>query len=143
MQIEKSGPKFETIKSKYKLLIIATVLIISCILMIFAINNMINTNTIEKLTNVNFNKISYVKTGGALEQNQKMTINDFTSLFKDIKFKKSDVPNIGSTANIYYVCYDKNDNALYTVVDIGNRNLYFIGEGNNREEFKLYEALGN
>lgn len=98
--------------------------------------------TIEEITGISLSDISYIKTGSAGEQNEYYEVSDFIKEYNDIKYKKN-YESYGSTANIYFVCYDLNDEILFTVVEIGNQNKVFIKKGkfdiNKDSEECLYQ----
>ena len=84
--------------------------------------------TIEELTGVKFDEISYIKTGGASEQNENYDVDKFISEYKNLKYKKIS-GKYGNTSHVYYVCYDDNDKVLFTLVDVGNQDKVFIKKG--------------
>ncbi len=79
--------------------------------------------TIEEITGVSFNKINYIKANGSL-----YNVEEFISEYKGLNYKKIS-EKAGSTRHFYYVCYDSNDKILFTLVDIGNQNKYYIKKG--------------
>ena len=84
--------------------------------------------TIEEITGVDFNKINYIKTGSALNQNEDYDVEEFISEYKNLKYKKISGEYNGTT-HLYFLCYDANDKVLFTLVDIGNQDKVFIKKG--------------
>ncbi|MBQ2639384.1 MAG: hypothetical protein IJF92_01275 [Bacilli bacterium] len=87
-----------------------------------------STMTIAEITDIDFNKISYIKVGGALNQNENYDVERFIDEYKDLKYKKIS-GEYGNTAHKYFVCYDADNNTLFTIVEIGNQNKVFIKKG--------------
>ena len=105
------------------------ILVIIILIMCFMVVGCSNSHgTIEEITGIEFNKIKYIKTGGALNQNEDYDVNDFINEYKDLKYKKIS-GGYGSTTHLYYVCYDANDKVLFTLIDVGNQNKFFVKKG--------------
>lgn len=113
-------------KNTYPFLILIGVVIISFLAVLVLRND--NYHTIEEILNININDISYVKTGGALIQDEDYSVDDFIKYYKNLKYKKVN-QSTGNTAHIYYVCYDRNDKILFTLVEIGNKGLIYLKNG--------------
>ena len=98
-----------------------------------------DAKTIEEITSISFNDIKTVRVSNNYDE---YDLNKFINDFKDLEFQKAN-DSYGNTAQIKYICYDSNDNVLFTIVDIGNQDKYFIkkGEFNLSTDWKdsLYE----
>ena len=98
--------------------------------------------TIEEITGVEFSKINYIKTGGASYLNEDYDVEKFINEYKNLKYKKIS-GEYGSTAHLYFVCYDANGKVLFTLVEIGNQDKVFIKKGsfdiNNDSSSSLYQ----
>lgn len=115
-------------------------IVIIAILLVFTLRNN-NYHTIEEILKININDISYVKTGGALIQEDDYSVDDFINNYKNLKYKKVN-KSTGSTAHVYYVCYDYNDKILFTLVEIGNQGLIYLKNGSfniNDDNGYLYQ----
>lgn len=100
--------------------------------------------TIEEITGVDFSKIDYIKTGSALHLKKGYDVGKFISEYKNLKYKKIS-GEYGSTAQVYFVCYDANDKVLFTLVEIGNQNKVFIKKGSfdiNKDSSSSLYQLG-
>ncbi len=98
------------------------------LLIIFTIGCSKKTKTIEEILNIKLENISYIKTGGFDNINEYYNVNDFIEKYQNNKYKKIS-GEYGSTTHIYYVCYDTDDNIIFTLVDIGNQDKVFIKKG--------------
>lgn len=85
-------------------------------------------DTIEGITGVDFNKISYIKTGGALNQSNDYDVEEFITEYKNLKYEKIS-GEYGNTGHVYYVCYSDNNEVLFTLVDVGSQDKVFIKKG--------------
>ena len=97
--------------------------------------------TIEEITGINFNEIDHIKTGDAWSQNENYDVNKFINEYKNLKYKKFK-EGTGSTAHTYYVCYNSDNEVLFTLVDIGNQGKYFIKKGSfdiNKDSSNRYQ----
>ena len=74
------------------------------------------------------NNISYIKTDGDSIQENDYLVDDFIKHYKNLKYKKVN-QSTGSTTHLYYVCYNSNDEVLFTLVDIGNKDLIYLKKG--------------
>ena len=92
--------------------------------------------TIEEITGVNFDDISYIKT-----KDIDYDVNEFISYYQNAKFQKITEKNIGSTTHLYFVCYDNNDNVLFTLVSVGNQDKYIIKKGSYNTNTDSYKFL--
>lgn len=109
--------------------------------------NLIGTHgeySVKDILQTNFDNISYVKTGGASNQDEDYPVSKFINEYGDIKVEKYS-GSTGSTAHQYYVAYDSNDQVLFTIVEIGNKNLLYISKGvfdiNENNSDKLYQKI--
>ncbi len=84
------------------------------------------SKTIEEITGVSLDDISYIKTGNNVDNDY--DVDTFIEEYKDLKFTKTS-GNIGNTARKYYVCYNSDNEVLFTLVDIGNQDKFFIKKG--------------
>jgi len=95
--------------------------------------------TIEEITGVNFDKISYIKANGSL-----YNVEEFISEYKNLKYKKTSI-KVGSTTHFKFECYDNNDEILFTLIDVGNQDKVFIKKGKfdiNKDASKsLYQLI--
>ncbi len=124
------------LKKSYIFVILIGIVIIAIFLVLTRRDN--NYHTIEEILNINMNNISYVKTGGALIQEDDYLVDDFIKHYKNLKYKKVN-QNTGSTAHLYYVCYDYNDKVLFTLVEIGNQDLIYLKNGSfDTNDYKRY-----
>ena len=87
------------------------------------LKNQLNGREIKK------SDIKYIKSGDPFDQNEDYSVAEFIDSFWDKNYKPRDNGRIGSTAHSYYVAYDKNDQILFTLVDVGNRGLCYIKAG--------------
>lgn len=97
--------------------------------------------TIEEIVGVNFNDIAYIKTGDYSNINENYDVSEFIDKYQNLKFQKIS-GGYGSTAHLYYVCYNSNNEVLFTLVDIGNQDKYFIKKGEfdiNKDSSNLYQ----
>ncbi len=84
--------------------------------------------TIEEITGVEFNKIDYIKIGNASNQSEDYDVEKFISEYKNLKYKKAS-GEYGNAAHLYYVCYDVNNEVLFTLIEVGSQNRVFIKKG--------------
>lgn len=138
-------------KKPIMLLAVVSLLGVLCVALAVVLNFNEPTNINEEavsfksIVQVNFSDIAYIKTGDAREQKDDCPISDFIKEYGQARFKRfSD--STGSTAHVYFVAYDNNDQILFTLVDIGNRDLVYISRGtfdiNEEDTFdKLYKKL--
>ena len=110
---------------------LSLIVMILCLFLVGCSNksNMTSNITIEEITGVNFSEILYIKTGDALNHNEDYSVKQFIEEYKNLHYIKI-TGSIGSTAHTYYVCYDANDEVLFTLVDIGNQDKFYIKKGN-------------
>lgn len=52
--------------------------------------------------------------------------HEFINSLKDKHFVVVDYKDLGNTARVSYVFYDKDNNELFTITDVGNRDLYVV-----------------
>ena len=105
-------------------------------------NSTSKSGTIEEILQISFDDIAYMKEGSAAEQPDDYPVADFIRKYRSAVFEHFS-GSIGSTAHWYYVAYDQDNQKLFTLVSIGNRELYFISKGsfNIDESYsgKLYQ----
>lgn len=105
------------------------ILLIGIILLFFIATFFVFKNgTIEEIININFNDIAYIKTGDSLVQNSFYDVDKFTKSYKNIKYKRV-FGSYNSNYHTYYVCYDSNNNILFTLVETENENKVIIKKG--------------
>ena len=121
---------------------IILVILLSALVFVILVRNQ-KGRTIEEITGVNFSDISYVKYGGAMSLSSDYDLNEFISLYRNNKYKKINEA-YGNTTHLYIICYDLNDEVLFTLVDVGNSNKIFIKKGSfniNKDSKKLYQLV--
>lgn len=130
-----------------KICLTSTLVILFLVSIIIIILNLVGAHrehTIEDILQTNFDDISYIKTGGAHYQDEDYPVSKFTSEYGHIKVEKFS-GGTGSTAHQYFVAYDSNNQILFTIVEIGNRNLLYISKGtfniNEDNSDKLYQTV--
>ncbi len=124
---------------------ILIIIIIFILLLIFFSFFMFSkkNKTIEKILNIDMNNIAYIKVGNSLAQDDDYPVANFISTYKNAEFKKVN-QDIGNTAHLYYVCYNAQNEVLFTLVEIGNQNLVFLKKGifniNDKDNY-LYQLI--
>ena len=125
-------------------LIVIVLLIVSIALLVANLVGIRREYTINDILQTKFDDISYVKTGGASRQDEGYPVSKFINEYSQTKVEKYS-GNTGSTAHQYFVAYDNNDQVLFTIVEIGNRNLLYISKGtfniNENNSSKLYQKI--
>ena len=116
---------------------LSLIVILLCIALTGCSKNM----TIEEITGIDFNQIDHIRTGFASSINENYDVEEFTNNYKNLKYQKIS-GGYGNTAHKYFVCYDSNNEVLFTIVDIGNQGKYFIKKGEfdiNKDSSNLYQ----
>lgn len=111
------------------LVLILSILFVASIIILVA--NLIGSReeyTVKDILQTKFDNISYVKTGGASHQDEDYSVSKFINEYSDVKVERFS-GDTGSTTHQYFVAYDSSDQILFTIVEIGNRNLLYISEG--------------
>ena len=98
--------------------------------------------TIEEITGVEFDKISYIKTGE--NQAQYYDVEEFINEYQNLEYKKI-TGEYGNTTHMYFICYDADDKILFTLVNVGNQDKVFIKKGsfdiNSDAKENLYQLI--
>ena len=124
---------------KGKRIIIVSVAILVIALIIFTFFFLNRAKTIEEILDISFSDIAYV-----MHFDEEISLSEFVNEYKTKKYEKYSV-DIGTTAHDYYIAYDENNNIIFTLVDIGNRNLIFLKKGefnindNDNQVYRLVE----
>ena len=125
------------IKNKKFFYILVTILVsifIIYTITIFINHKTIKKYTIEEITGIGFNDIAYVECDYINND-----LNAFKNKYKNALFKKElyldekiknwiNPPLLSGRKRIEYVCYDKNNNILYTLINQTNSYHIIIGE---------------
>lgn len=124
------------------LLSAAAVLVIIVAGAFIVLNSISKSGTIEEILQINFDDIAYIKEGNVAQQPDDYPVADFIKKYKSAVFEQFS-GSIGGTAHRYYVAYDQDNQIVFTLVSIGNRELYFISKGsfdiNESYSDKLYQ----
>ena len=115
-----------------KKIILGVLIIIIVVTSFFIVYNKFTNEkikTIQEITGIDFNDISYIKTGGALKQNEDYPVNEFIQEYKNLKYKKLNDRSMGSTTHLYFVCFNSDNEVLFTLVEIGKQDKVFIKKG--------------
>ena len=88
-----------------------------------------STSTIESITGVSFDDIAYVKSGGALGQTLDYDKDEFIKEYRNKRYHKINKKYSDDKSHDYYVCFDKNDNILFTLVETRTNDEVFIKKG--------------
>ena len=93
--------------------------------------------SIEDILQTKFDNISYIKVG-----EEDYPVSEFINEYGNVKVKKFS-GNIGSTTHRRLVAHDSNGQALFTLVEVGNRGLLYISKGFNTNENNsdLYQTI--
>ena len=134
-------------KRTTKLCLVSILIILLATSIVILVINLFQAHreyAIEDILQTSFNDISYIKTGGASQQDEDYSVSKFINEYGNIKVKKFS-GDTGNTAHQYYVAYNSNNQALFTIVEIGNRNLLYISKGvfniNENNSDKLYQKV--
>ena len=117
-----------------KVFISILVLVVVLIVIIF---NGSNGQTIEKILKINLDDIAYIKTNSNEDDNYDVDL--FIKEYRNKKYKKFDGSK-GSTTNLRYICYDNDNQILFTLVDVGNQNLIMLIK-NDSKVSSLYQQV--
>ncbi len=91
--------------------------------------------TLSQITNIDFGQISYV----TLSYEDGNKYEEFVQTYQNVKFKKKNLSNYGSTASRTYTVYDKENNFLFEVVELGNRNLILVQINGEKQLYQQVE----
>lgn len=120
---------------KKSIILTVTVIIITALFIFFYSQR---KQTIEEILKINFNDISYIKVNS--NQDRNYNVNSFIKKYKNKKYRKFRGKK-GSTANLYYTCYSKDDKIIFQLIDVGNNNLIILRKGNSSKNGKLYKQV--
>ena len=115
------------------------IIIVSITILVIVLIFLNRAKTIEEILDISFSDIDYVK-----YLDEEISSSEFINEYETKKYKKYS-GDIGTTAHDYYIAYDENNNIIFTLVDIGNRNLIFLKKGefnindNDNQVYRLVE----
>lgn len=114
------------------------VVILVIILFSLIFLNTRRSKIIEEILKVNFDDIAYIKTNSNGDTNY--DINKFIKKFGDKKYKTFKGLK-GSTANLRYTCFNNDGKVIFTLVDVGNKNLIILIKNDSNSSANLYQQI--
>ena len=120
-------------KTKFFWVVILVIILFSLIFL-----NTRRSKTIEEILKVNFDDIAYIKTNSDGDTNY--DVNKFIKKFGDKKYKTFKGLK-GSTANLRYTCFNNDGKVIFTLVDVGNKNLIILIKNDSNSSANLYQQI--
>ena len=120
-------------KTKFFWVVILAIILFSLIFL-----NTRRSKTIEEILKVNFDDIAYIKTNSNGDTND--DVNKFIKKFRDKNYKTFKGLK-GSTANLRYTYFNNDGKVIFTLVEVGNKNLIILIKNDSNSSDNLYQQI--